>query len=104
MIPFFKVEIVRLPVARHRCSWTEMVIRANTARRRTDSKSFSLFSRSKVDNLASSWGERGCISCRAAPRNGSIVMCQPCHDRALRVAPVIIEVPEDHENFKNGWR
>jgi len=29
-------------------------------------------------------------------------MCQPCHDRALRLAPVIIEVPEDHEDYKSG--
>jgi hypothetical protein len=57
----------------------------------------------EIDNLASSWGERGCISCRAAPKSGTTIMCQPCHDRALRVAPVIIEVPEDHENFKSGY-
>ena len=31
-------------------------------------------------------------------------MCQPCHDRALRVAPVIVEVPEDHDNYKSGER
>ena len=31
-------------------------------------------------------------------------MCQPCHDKALRVAPVIVEVPEDHDNYKSGER
>ena len=29
-------------------------------------------------------------------------MCQPCNDGALRMAPAIIEVPEDHENYKSG--
>ena len=29
-------------------------------------------------------------------------MCQPCNDRALRMAPAVIEVPEDHENYKSG--
>ncbi|KAF9643753.1 hypothetical protein BDM02DRAFT_1355394 [Thelephora ganbajun] len=47
------------------------------------------------------WGERGCIFCRAAPRNGTLAMCQPCYDRALHMAPVVIEVPEDHENYKS---
>ena len=31
-------------------------------------------------------------------------MCQPCHDTAVRVAPVLIEVPEDHDNYKSGER
>lgn len=29
-------------------------------------------------------------------------MCHPCHSKALRLAPVIIEVPQDHENYKSG--
>lgn len=47
-------------------------------------------------------GERGCISCRVAPRNGGSILCQPCYDNALRTGPVIIGVPEDHENYKSG--
>jgi len=57
------------------------------------------------------WGEHGCIFCRAAPRNGTLVMCQPCNDKALHKAPVIIEVPRDHQNytsveaqFQQSWR
>ena len=34
--------------------------------------------------------------------NGQSILCQDCHNRALRVAPVIIEVPEDHESYENG--
>ena len=63
---------------------------------------FSLLFRSQSNKSASRWGERGCISCRAAPRNGGTVMCQLCHHKASRMAPVIIEVPEDHENYKSG--
>ena len=48
------------------------------------------------------WVERGCISCRAAPVNGPSILCQLCHNDALRVAPVIIEVPEDHDGYKSG--
>lgn len=29
-------------------------------------------------------------------------MCQLCYYKALLVAPVLIEVPEDHENYKSG--
>lgn len=47
------------------------------------------------------WGEQGCISCRAAPRNGPSVLCQPCHTDALSSAPAIIEVPKDHKNYKS---
>ena len=70
-----------------------------------DSQTASLFFspfRSQSDKSVSRWGERGCISCRAAPRSGTLVMCQSCHDDALCVAPVIIEVPGDHENYKSG--
>lgn len=47
------------------------------------------------------WGEQGCISCRAAPRNGQAVMCQSCHAYALERAPAIIKVPEDHKTYKS---
>jgi len=46
------------------------------------------------------WGERGCISCRAAPRCSSSVLCQPCYDNELSRAPAIVQVPEDHDNYK----
>jgi len=64
---------------------------------------YSLF-RSRIDKSASRWAVRGCISCRAAPRTGTLVMCQPCHDAAVRLAPVIIEVPGDHDNYGSGER
>ncbi|KAF9790543.1 hypothetical protein BJ322DRAFT_999764 [Thelephora terrestris] len=47
------------------------------------------------------WGKRRCISCQAAPMSKASVLCQPCHDIALKMAPVIIEVPKDHENYKS---
>jgi len=47
------------------------------------------------------WGETGCISCRIAPRNGTDVLCLPCYGKALRKAPVLIEVPDDHDNYRN---
>ncbi|KAF9790516.1 hypothetical protein BJ322DRAFT_1036993 [Thelephora terrestris] len=57
------------------------------------------------------WGKRGCISCRAAPMSKVSVLCRPCHKDALSRTPVIVEVPEDHENyksvekqFKQSWR
>ena len=46
--------------------------------------------------------ESGCMSCRGAPTDGSTVFCQPCHDRFLRTAPMIVEVPRDHERYKSG--
>ena len=54
------------------------------------------------DGPLNSWGERGCISCRAAPMIDASVLCQPCHDTALSTAPVIIEVPEGHNTYKSG--
>lgn len=54
------------------------------------------------DKSANRLGERGCISCRTAPMCSTSVLCQPCHDHALRVAPVIIKVDEDHVNYKSG--
>jgi len=48
------------------------------------------------------WGKHGCISCRRAPTNGVTVFCKPCHDKVLRMAPMIVEVPEDHERYKSG--
>jgi len=82
-----------------RCQWRcEQVLQEGPQTVSIFSSSF----RSKSDKSASRWGERGCISCRAAPRNGALVMCRPCHDRALGVTPAIIEVPEDHEIYKSG--
>lgn len=82
-----------------RCKWRcEQVLQEDT-----QIASLSTFPfRAENDQFANSYGERGCISCRVAPRSGSLVMCQPCYDRALRTAPIIIEVPEDHENYKSG--
>ena len=98
-----KVQVARLLVAYLLCLLVQTGSRASTVRGHTDSKSFfSLLFRSGNDKYVNRWGERGCISCRAAPRNGQLVMCQPCHDSALRTAPAIIEVPEDHENYKSG--
>jgi len=31
-------------------------------------------------------------------------MCQPCHDNAVGMAPALVEVPEDHDNYKSGER
>ncbi|KAF9790511.1 ADP-ribosylation [Thelephora terrestris] len=57
------------------------------------------------------WGEHGCISCRAAPRSNASVLCQSCHGNELKKAPAIVQVPEDHNNyksvesqFKQSWR
>ncbi|KAF9648775.1 ADP-ribosylation [Thelephora ganbajun] len=47
------------------------------------------------------WGENGCISCRKAPTNGVVVFCQLCYNKALRKAPMIVEVPEGHEKYKS---
>lgn len=47
------------------------------------------------------WGDQGCISCRAAPRSSASVMCQICYEDALSMAPVLVEVPEDHSNYKS---
>lgn len=46
------------------------------------------------------WGERGCISCRAAPMSSPSILCRACHNDALGRAPAIIEVPQDHQNYK----
>ena len=48
------------------------------------------------------WGLHGCISCRKVPTNGVTVFCASCHDSILRMAPMIVEVPEDHERYKSG--
>lgn len=67
-------------------------------------KSKSLFVDSRLHNNESAdrWGERGCISCRVAPMNSPSILCQPCQDDALSKAPVIVEVPREHENYKSG--
>jgi len=48
------------------------------------------------------WGYYCCISCRTAPTNGVTVFCKSCHTKALRMAPMIVEVPEDHDKYKSG--
>ncbi|KAF9790514.1 hypothetical protein BJ322DRAFT_395234 [Thelephora terrestris] len=47
------------------------------------------------------WSEHGCISCRAAPRSTASVLCQTCYDSELSKAPALVQVPEDHQNFKS---
>ncbi|KAF9790539.1 hypothetical protein BJ322DRAFT_999426 [Thelephora terrestris] len=56
---------------------------------------------SQNDSAVSRWAEQGCISCRAAPRSSTSVMCQPCYNSAMRLAPFIIKVPEDHATYKS---
>ena len=80
-----------------------MELRVSIAHGRTKSKSFLVLAfRSENDKSANRWSERSCIFCRAPLENGPSDLCQHCHDNALNVAPVIIEVPEDHENYKSG--
>ena len=47
-------------------------------------------------------GENGCISCREAETNGSVVFCQICYNGLLSMTPMIVEVPRDHERYKSG--
>ncbi|KAF9790513.1 hypothetical protein BJ322DRAFT_395572 [Thelephora terrestris] len=47
------------------------------------------------------WGEYGCISCRAGSRSSASVLCQTCYDNELKKAPAIVQVPEDHNNYKS---
>jgi len=56
-------------------------------------------------------GEEGCISCRIAPSTSKSVLCQICYDDALSRAPALVQVPDDHRNyksvekqFKDTWR
>lgn len=58
--------------------------------------------RTQNDGSVCSWGEHGCISCRAAAMTDGSVLCESCHDSALSEAPAIIQVPEDHKNYKSG--
>lgn len=46
-------------------------------------------------------GENGCISCREADTNGSVVFCQLCYNELLSMTPMIVEVPRDHERYKS---
>lgn len=64
--------------------------------------SFYLGLCSTNDMSVGRWKECGCISCRVAPRNGTTILCLTCYDNALRAGPVLINVSEDHENFKSG--
>lgn len=56
-------------------------------------------------------GAKGCISCRIALINGPTLLCQSCHDNVRNSAPIIVQVPENHNNyesvksqFKRTWR
>ncbi|KAF9790498.1 hypothetical protein BJ322DRAFT_999170 [Thelephora terrestris] len=45
-------------------------------------------------------GTHGCICCRKASAIGPTCFCQSCGDEVFSVAPMIIEVPKDHERYK----
>jgi len=47
------------------------------------------------------WGQHGCIFCREAPTDGVSVFCISCHNKALRMAPMIVEVPQDHRKYES---
>jgi len=49
-------------------------------------------------------GEQGCISCRTDPSIAKSVLCQACYDDALSRAPALIQVPNDHKNYKSVVR
>jgi len=49
-------------------------------------------------------GEQGCISCRTDPSIDKSVLCQACYDDALSRAPALIQVPNDHKNYKSVVR
>ena len=54
------------------------------------------------DESVSRLGEQGCISCRTDPSIDKSVLCQACYDDALSRAPALIQVPNDHKNYKSG--
>ena len=62
----------------------------------------STLTRAQNNTSANRLGERGCISCRVAPRNGGAILCQICYDDAISTGPVLIEVSEYHESYKSG--
>ena len=33
---------------------------------------------------------------------GSVTFCQDCYDEVLRLAPMIVEVPQDHGRYRSG--
>ncbi|KAF9790497.1 hypothetical protein BJ322DRAFT_393641 [Thelephora terrestris] len=56
-------------------------------------------------------GTYGCICCRKAPVIDPISFCQSCSDEVFYMAPLIVEVPTDHERytsvasqFKKKWQ
>ena len=49
--------------------------------------------------MAHRWGERGCVFCREAPMDSGIIFCDLCHNKVLHMAPMIVEVPSDHESY-----
>ncbi|KAF9790536.1 hypothetical protein BJ322DRAFT_999788 [Thelephora terrestris] len=50
--------------------------------------------------MTSLW-DYGCIWCRAVPSNSVFLLCQPCHDNAMLMAPMIIRMHEDHGSYKS---
>jgi len=46
------------------------------------------------------WGKYGCIRCRKAPSNDATVFCKPCEGIVTRMAPMIVQLPKDHEKYK----
>lgn len=52
--------------------------------------------------IVSRLGKNGCISCRKRPMSGSLPFCQSCYYKVPRGAPMIVELPEDHERYRSG--
>ena len=38
----------------------------------------------------------------ARPQRTASIFCKPFHDKVLRMASMIVEVPEDYERYKSG--
>lgn len=43
----------------------------------------------------------GCIRCRKEPTDGAAVFCQFCSGDVFYMAPMIVEVPADHDRYKS---
>ena len=79
--------------------------RPTNGKARGHSRAFSIAHPSSAADLTTKsrgLGRNGCLSCRKAPTNGSVVFCQSCYDEVLSTAPMIFKVPEDHERYKSG--
>jgi hypothetical protein len=59
----------------------------------------SLFCLMSQYRIMRSWGARGCIRCRGAPKIGKDAFCQFCHDWAAQRAPTLVPIPEDHDTY-----